>query len=698
MQPQHPFKVTLISPARTATYSGLLPAVVAGHESPLDLEIDLGRLCQFAGADLVVASATGVDPIAQHVELGERPTLLYDRLSIDVGLQSALSELSALDENLLRVKPISHFMTQYSKWLETYQGGGRFAIVGGGAAGVELAFAIQHRFAKQAALHQQSPPQLVLCQGGQKLLPHAPRGLQKRLMRRLTQAGIEVYLDFLVTRQGDGQLVSEQGLTLAADRVLWVTGGAPHDFLADSGLTLTEQGYLAVNEFLQSPNYPEVFAVGDAAESLIQPRPKAGVYPVRQAAVLHHNLVASVQDRPLKPFRAQKDYLSLISMGSTRAIGYRGGFWLEGDWLWRLKQRIDRNFLGRYRDLPVMQGSGSTEQELIDPNMQCRGCGAKVSGALLRDLLAQLKASPGSPMDDAAVIQPPPNHLMVQSVDSFRPIIEDPYLLARIAVVHAASDIVAMGGRLGPVMLDVTMPYASPSVTKALLHQVMAGALAQIKEEGGELVGGHTSEGLELNISVSVTGWVTEELIKRPRNASKGDRLILSQPLGTGLLFANAMRGAAKAPWVQAGIDSMLVSNRGAAAILTQPSVNAVTDVTGFGLLGHLENILADDQGACIELAALPTLPGVDQLLVEDAVLSTADPKNRQMVMRQVIDADSPWAIRRPLLFDPQTAGGLLLSVTAHAADDLVEQLREAGFSHAGIIGAVTEFGGQVEV
>jgi selenide,water dikinase len=142
----------------------------------------------------------------------------------------------------------------------------------------------------------------------------------------------------------------------------------------------------------------------------------------------------------------------------------------------------------------------------------------------------------------------------------------------------------------------------------------------------------------------------------------------------------------------------MLVSNRGAAAILTHPSVNAVTDVTGFGLLGHLENILADDQGACIELAALPTLPGVDQLLAEDAVLSTADPKNRQMVMRQVIDADSPWAIRRPLLFDPQTAGGLLLSVTAHAADDLVEQLREAGFSHAGIIGAVTEFGDQIEV
>ena len=697
MNPQSKIKVTLVSPARTSAYSGLLPAVVAGHYAESTLEIDLGALCQFAGADFLSSSVIGIDPAAQEVTLEGRPPVSYDRLSIDIGIQSNLSGLVSYDTDLIAVKPINGFMKQFNELLLTYAGGGRYAVVGGGAAGIELAFALRYRLGNLAETLAQPFPEVILCQSTEDLLPEAPAAVRQRLTHRLAESGIAVRLGFNVVRQGDGQLMAENEACLSCDKVFWVTGGAPHACLRESGLALSDKGFVAVDEMLRSTSHPNVFVAGDAAESAVNPRPKAGVYAVRQAPILYHNLLAESFGQPLKPFKAQRRHLSLLSMGGPRAIGYRGVYWAEGDWVWRLKQWIDHRFLARYRQLSNMTINELDPNTANDPSIQCRGCGAKVAGSILKEVLSEIDPDASKTMADAAVVTPPSGHLMVQSVDSFRPIIDDPFLLAKIAIVHAASDVVAMGGRLGPVMLDVTVPYSSAQVTRTLLRQVLAGAAQQISEEGGHLVGGHTSEGLELNISVSVTGWVTEADLKPAGGARLEDRLILTQPLGTGILFANAMRGAAEPAWIDEAVAMMLQSNRLAAEVIERSDVHAVTDVTGFGLAGHLEQVLSDAQGATIKLSSLPVLEGAAASLRQGGVLSTAHSKNQQMIHRQMLQVSAPeW--QNPLMFDPQTSGGLLLSVSEAAAPGLLMQIKKSGFTSAKIIGRVTDTPGVIEL
>lgn len=696
MHPEPDLKVTLVSPSRETPYSGLLPGVIGGHFPEQDLYIDLGRLCQFAGAELILAAATALDPARSEIGLENRPNLAYDYLSIDVGIEPALSDLAEFDEALVPVKPISGFMTRFKSVYGQYRGGGAFAIVGAGAAGLELAFALNHRLRDKAQKNDWPKPLIYLCQATQALLPEAPRRLQAGLQKALADQGIQFQPEFRAVRQGAGQLVSASGAVLQVDQVFWATGAAPQAFLQNSDLARTQSGFIAVGPNLQSLSHPNVFAVGDAADMVAQSRPKAGVYAVRQAPVLFKNLIRMHRGLSLTRFKPQSRYLSLISLGEQRALAYKGPFWGWGRSLWRLKRSIDYRFLDSFKNLPMMTPPSLSNAQAIDPNTQCRGCGAKVASSILSEVLSELDPDGGRVLDDSAVLTPPSGELMIQSVDAFRPIVDDPYVLAKIAVVHAVSDIYAMGGRVGPVMVNLTLPYASEAITRSLLQQVMAGVLSQTRAEGGQLVGGHTAEGLELNISVSVTGWAPASEIKTSRGAQLGDRLVLTKALGTGTLFAASMRGLAAPSWINQAVAMMSQSNRAAGALVVAPSIHAVTDVTGFGLAGHLQSMLAPGQGADLILPNLPVLKGALTSLSELGVYSTAHDNNQRAAssVRTQAFSDERLLARQSLLFDPQTSGGLLISVAPDACEGLVARLQALGFDQAAVIGTITDQAG----
>jgi selenide,water dikinase len=535
-------------------------------------------------------------------------------------------------------------------------------------------------------------------------------------MRRvLEERNVLVRTNHEVVAVEQGLIHCENGFEQEVNEILWVTWAGAAGWVADTGLDVDERGFIQVNDFLQSTSHPEVFAAGDIASMVNHPRPKAGVFAVRQGPALAGNLRRALLERPLKPHTPQKQFLSLVSTGDRYAIASRSGWALEGAWLWKLKDWIDRRFMAKYSDLPEMSTSGDTDlpRGLADEEatkaisalaMRCGGCGAKVGSTLLSRALGQLEPIAREDVlvglhapDDAAVVEVPPGKVMVHTVDFFRAIVDDPYLSGKIAANHSLGDIFAMGAEPQTALALVTLPYGLESKLEDTLNQLLTGALEVLDAAGTALVGGHTGEGAELALGFAVNGLVERDRVLSKGGMQPGDRIILTKPVGTGTLFAADMRHKAKGPWIQAALGSMLLSNQEAARCLHRYRANACTDVTGFGLLGHLvEMVKPAGVDVILDLAAIPLLEGALDT-VAMGITSSLQPQNirlRRAIRDPATAADDP---RYPLLFDPQTAGGLLASVPPDAAEGCIAELRQIGYPNATIIGDVRPQSGHLE-
>jgi selenide,water dikinase len=325
--------------------------------------------------------------------------------------------------------------------------------------------------------------------------------------------------------------------------------------------------------------------------------------------------------------------------------------------------------------------------------MRCGGCGAKVSAEVLAGALASLPRGSSPDLldgpDDAAVLRPPSGKLLVHSVDHFRAFLDDPFTFGQIAAAHALSDLHAMGAEPWTALAIASVPYGPSGKMRADLSAMLQGAAEILRADGCTLVGGHSAEATEAALGFAVTGLVNAGAILRKSGLRPGDRLILTKPLGTGIILAAHMRGQARAQWLLAAIGSMRVTNGAAARIAMAHRPNAGTDVTGFGLAGHLKEMLdASGVAAVLSLDAVPALPGA-RALAAHGVESTLAPDNRRWL------GDLPGA---ELLVDPQTSGGLLLGLPPERADSCLAALRDAGLD-AAIIGEVEPVrGGKVSI
>jgi selenide,water dikinase len=286
--------------------------------------------------------------------------------------------------------------------------------------------------------------------------------------------------------------------------------------------------------------------------------------------------------------------------------------------------------------------------------------------------------------DDAAIVRPPAGGVLLQTVDAFRPFVSDPYLFGRIAARHALGDIIAMNGHPVSALAIVGLPPMAPPLMEEDLFQMLAGALLELERAGARLVGGHSAEAAEPSLGFAITGEGEEASLLRKGGLRPGDLLVLTRPLGTGAILAGAMRGEASAEAIEAALAAMLAPTEPALAILLAHGARACTDVTGFGLAGHLDEMLrASKVGARLDLAAVPALPGALALL-GSGIVSTLHEANARIPLEGAVRADP----RAALIFDPQTAGGLLAGVSEAGAEACVRALAAEGLT-AAIIGRV---------
>ncbi len=681
MKPEPGVRLTLVAKELEAPYSGMLPGLVAGHYSHGDCHIDLVRLARFANARLIHGSATGIDRTRRRVLLDGRPPLAFDLLSLDAGITPALAAIKGATEHGIAVKPISSLMPRLRKIDELLAspGGGRgIAVVGAGAAGFELAHAFRHRFADRAGKIY------ITLIGSGGLLPNVNARARRLARQSLERSGIVLIEDDPAAEIGEKYVMLASGRRIAADAALVTTGAAPAAWLKNSGLKTDADGFVAVRPTLQVLDDDDIFAAGDCAGVLEHRREKSGVFAVRHGPPLTENLRARARGHPPKPFSPQRRYLMLLSTGRKQAIAARGPYSLSGDWVWTWKDWIDRRFMRKFNELPEMAGQGGGENEL----MRCGGCAAKVGPVTLARALGRLDPGAG-PRDDAAIIEGPGGELRLETVDFFRAFWPEPYVFGEIAANHALNDIYAMGGTPTHALAVAVIPHARPRLVEEDLFQLLAGAGAAFKQAGVELAGGHSSEGAELAAGFSISGSVGRKHIRRKAGLRAGDTLILTRPLGTGLLFAAEMRGLAPAAAIACALAAMRQSNREVTRILIAHGATALTDVTGFGLLGHLIEML--EQSGCRTVIAANDVPAYPHAreLASAGLASTLLPEN--LALKSRIESgpdigDDCFA----LLFDPQTAGGLLAGVPAKAAERCIAELRVGPAPEAAAIGTVT--------
>lgn len=702
MKPLPGVRVTVINPGAIAAYSGMLPGFVAGHYQRQDLELDLLRLARFAGARAVLGRATGIDRAAKLIHVEGRPPIAYDVASIDIGITSAMPDLPGFTDHGIAAKPLEAFASRWDTYrTRALRGEVRpeVAVIGGGVAGAELAMAMAH------ALRAVVSAKVTLIDRSEILSELRP-STRRALLNALATSGVALRPQCEVADIGAEAITLGDGSVLPSHFTLAAAGARPYGWLAETGLDLTG-GFVTVGPSLQSSD-PMIFAAGDCAHMAHAPRPKAGVFAVRQAPVLFDNLRALLseptENADLHPYHPQNDYLKLIALGSKSALADKAGIRVSGPLMWRWKTHIDLAFMSKLKDLSPMppkllpdRVALGLREEVEGKKPMCGACGAKVGGDILTRVL---HASEGTdprpdrgdvlhlPGDDAAILTHG-DTWQVASVDHLRGFVSDPVLMTRITAIHALGDIWAMGAAPQAVLATITLPPLSAALQERWLNEIMQVAQDLFAEEGAQIIGGHTSMGAELSMGFTVTG-----LLERPitlKGARPGDQIILTKPIGTGVMLAADMAMQAHGRDMERAYASMVQSSGAAARILN--AAHAMTDVTGFGLAGHVLGICrASHVGAHLRLSDVPLLPGA-LALAKAGMRSTIFPANRAYAQ----EYQGPHTARADLLFDPQTAGGLLATVSPMRAEKILGALREAGYP-AMIIGEITETTGLLSV
>jgi selenide,water dikinase len=718
------FGLTVVNDSSLATYSGMFPGVIAGLYSPAEASVDLWRFVPACGARLIVAPVQGLDASGRQVLFPDRPPLAFDVASIALGSIPTLPPVATASPRVLPVKPLGTLLDRLAAALAVappptpHSPPLRVALVGGGAGGVELTLALHRWF------QQHRPVQLSLLDSHPQLLSGSSPRTRAAALQVLTERGIRPLTSHRLRQirpAGDNPLAPDAPLVLdctspsgeslpavTVDVVLCATSAAPPTPLQHCDLPKDPAGFLLVDPTLRSTSHQPVFVTGDCASFATQPLRKAGVYAVRQGPILWDNLGRLAADQPLIEFQPQRSFLSLLSLGDGQALADYRGCSFRGRLPWRLKDSIDRRFLRQYQPehRPGMSPMGKrppppppppTAPPSLPAPMRCTGCGSKVSAEVLAEVLQRLQPNSNSPTgslldipDDAVLLKPHEQPVDVWSVDFFPAFLDDPHTVGRIAALHALSDVWAMGADPVGALAIASVPAGSSRRQAELLFQLLSGAVREFTAAGANLLGGHTLEADQLQIGFSVVGRLGDRPAWRRSLLQPGDQLILTKPLGTGAILAGLAQHLAPAHAIDAALAHMLQSNATAARVGRQWPIRAATDITGFGLAGHLLEMLhASRCSARLQLDAVPVLPGFREL-ARTGVLSSLDPANRArarpaLQCAPTQEAHPSW----PALFDPQTSGGLLLACPAEAAPPLLNSLHSAGLPHATCVGSV---------
>lgn len=685
MNPIPDTDLTCISDQPLASYSGMLPAVLANQIPRQQMFIDLVRLCSSVGARLILDRPTGLDRDRREVRFAERPPIPFDVLSIGIGSVPSVSEVDVSGDALLKIKPMQTFLERLAARvqgvLSTRDQDDRsrlkVIVVGAGVAGLEILFCLTpflDRLGVTADLH--------LVTRSPEILPGVAGGTRRRAEEEINRRGHALTVGRAVAKVAEGRVNLDDGSEHPADLVIWATGATGPPALKAFDLPLDPSGFLATDRCLKTVAAGRpIFAVGDTGTIGGESLPKAGVYAVRQGPVLWDNIHRLLAGRPLREYRPQRSFLKLINLGDGRAIGEWKGRSFKGRWAMWLKNRIDSKFMDKYQPVPMMA-------DATQP-MQCRGCGCKLDAATLDGAIGSNGGSFHVKLEDAAEIGGDAESRLVASTDFFASPVEDAFLAGRVAALHSASDLWATGAQVTEALANVVLPEGDSQTQQRLLRDFLEGATREFQEVGGRIVGGHTIVGKRMEAGFTVIGRLLGKQPLGKAGLREGDRLYLTKPLGVGVLLAAHMRSRCHAEHYQALVASMLQSQAAYARVAADVGVVAATDITGFGLAGHLlEMLVASDLAADVQLDAVPSLPGAKEAVLE-GIESSLIEGNIQTARQVAADAQQVELPGYRLLFDPQTCGGLLLGVPPELEPQMETALRESKLDAPACIGRV---------
>ena len=345
-EPPADVEITLITPWPRQVYSGMLPGWIAGHYALDACVIPLAPLLDGGPIRWLQDSVTALDLTRRcaHTEGGTQ--VEFDLVSIDTGAVAAIDDLPGAREHAQPIRPIERFIERWPHWLAACEASPNtpqlLTVVGGGAAGVEVALAMAWRTRALPGVRIQ----LVTGSGG--LLAGFPKQAQRKISAQLERARVEVIHDQVTAVEATAVRLAQRG-SLRSDRTLLVTGTAAAAWPRESGLAIDAAGFIAIDTMRRSTSHPFVFAAGDCASVVGHPRPHSGVHAVRAGQVLVDNLGRALRGTPLRTVIPQRRALYILAAGRRSAIACWGPWTVAGDWVWRWKDRIDRRFMQTFR-------------------------------------------------------------------------------------------------------------------------------------------------------------------------------------------------------------------------------------------------------------------------------------------------------------------------------------------------------------
>ena len=688
--------ITLVNQSSTTIYSGMFPGVVSGKYKIDEILIDLRNLALKAGVSFVKAEISGIDLKKKKLLLAGRPEIEYSALSLNIGTKTNCNTLIRDEKkSAIPIKPFSKSL-KFIIDQDIYKDDSfakPFVIVGSGFAGIEIAFSLRKRWPKRTI-------QLIIKQD---------RKLAENIRKTLKDLNIEI--------------LKENPSFLYP--TLICTGNESFDWIKNSGLPIGQDERVLTKNTLQIINYPELFAVGDCGVVMGNSRPSSGVWAVRSAKPLAKNLENMSKGFKLYKWKPQKKAIQILdtnsSHGHSKAFIAWGGLIIgPSNSLSKLKELIDKNFISKFYRINYSVSRMLTEKEMI----KCRGCAAKLSYTSLNSTLKKLDPKQSSKDDSSEIGSLISGDRMIQSVDGFPPLISDPWLNSRLLAFHSCSDIWACGGSVVSAQSVVNLPSVPNNLQQELLFQVLEGINSALTIQGAKLIGGHTLESrkiseepssLETESSLTVNGIIDGKTHFWSKGGmKKGDQLLISRPLGTGIIFSAFMNGYVKPNVFDAVLKEMNKSQHEIVNYINQLQnkypyskiVNACTDITGFGLIGHLYemiestnvdtlNIKTEALKAILELDKIPIYQGVKELL-NKGFESTLAPSNKiflkhingikksrlEVIYNDVNLESSSHNTILKVLVDPQTCGPLLISCSPDFSEELIQNgpWRKIGF------------------
>ena len=491
-----------------------------------------------------------------------------------------------------------------------------------------------------------------------KILSDYPSSVSTKLKKELLKKKVEIIYNSVVTKVNKNNLVINNTKVITNCCSILATNAAAPDIYKKSDLTLSSKGFILVRNTLQTKSFSNIFASGDIADIENNSLKKAGVYAVKQAYTLKKNILKLYSKKSLINYHPQKTYLSLIGITNKNAIANKGIFTLKGNIIWKLKKFIDKKFINKYSF--YRNETVSTQNNLsIEPNehiMQCEGCGSKVSHDVLKNIFTE-NIKLGS--YDANLIKG--ENGLVHTVDIITSIVDDLYLLGRLAAKHALNDLYASNSFPVSSQMILSVPKSINEIQKRDIYQITKGANSIFKEMNLAISGGHTysNDSDKSTVGFSLIGRMNKN--NNISTLNKNYKIFMTGKLGTALSMAALKQNKISGYFYEELINEMTKSNLNIFRMFKKNNIYNITDISGFGLLLHLKNLLIRNGkrlGANIYLDKILMLDGAKEAMKKNVISSlTYSNKDNILSSLKIINKKTEFL---NILFDPQTAGGFV--------------------------------------